>query len=53
MQVEPSFMSHVFRLLRFLGLAFVVFSAMGAMLEDRSVPRQLLSSPDLKPQVDT
>jgi ATP-dependent metalloprotease len=42
------------RLLRSLGLAFILVTAVGAFLDEKSLGKGLLmSNPDLKPQMDS
>jgi ATP-dependent metalloprotease len=50
---EPSVMSQVLRLLRSLALAFILVTAVGAFLDEKSLTKGMMSNPDLKPQVET
>jgi len=53
MQAEPSFREQMWRTLRSLGLAFLLISGLGALVEDRGIGRGMLSSPDVQPQLDS
>ncbi|KAF6262260.1 membrane AAA-metalloprotease [Scenedesmus sp. NREL 46B-D3] len=51
---EPSFMSQFARLLRSLGLAFILVTAVGAFVDEKALGKGLLSSnPDIKPSTDS
>lgn len=51
---EPSLMSQLARLLRSLGLAFILVTAVGAFLDEKNLGKGLLmSNPDMKPQMDS
>lgn len=50
-QAEPSLLSQVARLIRFLGLAFIAVTAVGAFLDDKAISKSFLNNPNLKPQL--
>eukprot|EP00879_Flechtneria_rotunda_P009716 GHRR01010165.1.p1 GENE.GHRR01010165.1~~GHRR01010165.1.p1 ORF type:complete len:675 (+),score=212.01 GHRR01010165.1:264-2288(+) len=50
---EPSMMSQFARLLRSLGLAFILVTAVGAFLDEKTLSKGLLNNPDMKPQFDS
>jgi ATP-dependent metalloprotease len=50
---EPSLASQMARLVRFLGLAFIGVTAVGAFLDEKALSKGLLNSPDLTPQLDS
>jgi ATP-dependent metalloprotease len=51
---EPSFMSQTLRLLRSLGLAFVLVTAVGAFLDEKTLMKGgVLNNPDMKPSLET
>ncbi|KAF8056381.1 FTSH5 [Scenedesmus sp. PABB004] len=50
---EPSLMAQFARLLRSLGLAFILVTAVGAFLDEKALGKGLLNNPDMKPQFDS
>lgn len=50
---EPSFTTQLTRLIKSLGIAFIVVTAVGAFLDDKSLSKGLLNNPDLKPQLSS
>eukprot|EP00878_Enallax_costatus_P018311 GHUV01019269.1.p1 GENE.GHUV01019269.1~~GHUV01019269.1.p1 ORF type:complete len:673 (+),score=167.71 GHUV01019269.1:211-2229(+) len=50
---EPSLMSQFARLLRSLGLAFILVTAVGAFLDEKTLGKGLLNNPDMKPAVES
>lgn len=48
-QAEPSFKSQLWRTVRTLLLTFLLLSGLGALIEDKAMPRGVLNNPDLKP----
>jgi len=51
LQAEPTFKSQLWRTIRALLLTFVVLSGLGALIEDKGMPRGVLNNPDVKPLV--
>ncbi|KAI8474590.1 MAG: peptidase family M41-domain-containing protein [Monoraphidium minutum] len=50
---EPSMVSQVLRLVRSLALAFILVTAVGAFLDEKSLTKGMMSNPDLKPQLES
>jgi ATP-dependent metalloprotease len=50
---EPGMLSQVMRLVRSLALAFILVTAVGAFLDEKSLTKGMMSSPDLKPQMES
>lgn len=50
---EPSLFSQIARLVRSLGLAFILVTAVGAFLDEKTLSKGLLNNPDMKPQFDS
>mmetsp|Transcript_12806 Transcript_12806/g.38653 ORF Transcript_12806/g.38653 Transcript_12806/m.38653 type:complete len:698 (-) Transcript_12806:2204-4297(-) len=53
MQAEPTVWSQFWRTARTLGVAFVVISGLGALMEEKGLSRGMLANPDMKPQMET
>jgi hypothetical protein len=43
----------VLRLVRSLALAFILVTAVGAFLDEKSLTKGMMSNPDLKPQMES
>ncbi len=52
MQAEQSLGSQLWRTLRTLGVAFLIISGVGVLMEDKGLGRGILNNPDMKPQMD-
>ncbi|KAK9842670.1 hypothetical protein WJX74_000435 [Apatococcus lobatus] len=52
MQAEQSLASQLWRTLRTLGVAFLIISGVGVLMEDKGLGRGILNNPDMKPQMD-
>ena len=52
-QAEPSFRAQLWRTVRTLFVVFVVMSGIGALFEDRGLPRGILNNPDMRPQFES
>ncbi|GMH41553.1 hypothetical protein BSKO_09463 [Bryopsis sp. KO-2023] len=52
LQAEPTFRTQLWRTIRTLLLTFLVISGIGALIEDKAMPRGVLNNPDLKPTVN-
>ena len=52
MQAEQSLGSQMWRTLRTLGVAFLIISGVGVLMEDKGLGRGILNNPDMKPQMD-
>ena len=50
---EPGLGSQVLRLVRSLALAFILVTAVGAFLDEKSLTKGMMSSQDLKPQMES
>jgi hypothetical protein len=50
---EPSVGSQLLRLVRSLALAFILVTAVGAFLDEKSLTKGMMSNPDLKPQMES
>lgn len=50
---EPSVTGQFMRLLRSLGLAFVLVTAAGAFLDEKTLGKGLVNSPELKPMTES
>jgi hypothetical protein len=50
---EPSMGAQVLRLVRSLLLAFILVTAVGAFLDEKSLTKGMMSNPDLKPQMES
>ncbi|KAK9846627.1 hypothetical protein WJX81_007919 [Elliptochloris bilobata] len=53
MQAEPSFRAQLWRTLRTLAVVFLLMSGLGALFEDRGLPRGILNNPDMRPQFES
>lgn len=45
--------SQFWRTARTLGVAFVLISGLGALMEEKGLSRGMLANPDMKPQMET
>ncbi len=45
--------AQLWRTVRTLGMAFILVSAIGALVDDKALGKGLLSNPDLKPQFNS
>lgn len=52
-QAEPSLTSQLLRLVRSLGVAFILVTAVGAFLDEKALGKGLLNNPDMKPQFNS
>ena len=52
MQAEQSMASQLWRTMRTLGVAFLIISGVGVLMEDKGLGRGILNNPDMKPQMD-
>ena len=53
MQAEPTARTQLWRTFRTLGLALLIMSGLGALVEERGLSRGILNNPDLRPQTET
>jgi hypothetical protein len=52
-QAEPTFRAQLWRTLRTLAVVFLLMSGLGALFEDRGLPRGILNNPDMRPQFES
>jgi len=50
---EPSLSNQIWRTVRTLGAAFILVTCVGTLMDEKSLNKSMLSSPDLKPQLTT
>lgn len=53
MQAEPTMMAQMWKTLRTLGVAFLVLSGLGALMEEKGLSRGILANPDMKPNTES
>lgn len=53
MQAEPTMRAQLWRTVRTLGIAFLVLSGLGALMEDKGLSRGVLANPDMTPTVES
>lgn len=53
LQAEPTFKAQLWRTLRTLAVVFLLMSGLGALFEDRGLPRGILNNPDMRPQYES
>lgn len=51
LQAEPTFKAQLWKTVRALLLTFLVLSGLGALIEDKAMPKGVLNNPDVKPLV--